>query len=35
MATVAEVIAYLEQFDPNDTVWVLGKPPHKPQEEDK
>jgi hypothetical protein len=25
MATVAEVIAYLQQFDPNDTVWMLGR----------
>jgi hypothetical protein len=29
-ATCGEVIAYLQQFDPNDTVWVLGKPPKQP-----
>jgi hypothetical protein len=33
-ATCAEVIAYLAQFDPNDTVWIGGKQPHKPQEKD-
>jgi hypothetical protein len=32
MATVADVIAYLQQFNPNDTIWVLSKPPKKPQE---
>ena len=30
MATVAEMTAYLQQFDPND-VWVLSKPPHNPK----
>jgi hypothetical protein len=32
MATCADVIAYLQQFHPDDTVWVWGKPPKKPQE---
>lgn len=27
MATVQELINYLQQFHPNDTVWVLGKNP--------
>jgi hypothetical protein len=31
-ATCAEVIAYLQQFDPNDYVWIGGKPPKEPQE---
>lgn len=34
MATVQELINYLQQFNPNDTVWVLGKNP-KPTEEPK
>jgi hypothetical protein len=36
-ATCGDMIAYLQQFDPNDTVWVLGHPPKqdKPQEAGK
>ena len=25
MTTCAEMIAYLQQFDPNATVWMLGR----------
>jgi hypothetical protein len=25
MTTCAEMIAYLQQFDPNSTVWMLGR----------